>query len=393
MQMAPQGLMKSVASQLIEGHNGDVLTLSMRRLETIVGYSPTYEFGDVVREVTDADCVEVGDRQALEFSRRAYKLARLTTRSAGLARAVAPKPSVVRLKRDYKLFLPIFNHPYELYALASVPEWRSRCSLAACWINEVWVHLLPEYLLELLAQFDQVFLGTGNSVNEVGRMVGRPCSQLPMAADVLRFSSWPNPPVRSIDVCNIGRRSEITHAALVKLAAERKIGYYYDTITQQGVNAKQRIFHVKDHREHRLLLAQILQRSRYYVTHRSRINEPEYTGGNEEFSGRFFEGAAAGVIMIGQPPASPMFRTMFDWEDAVIPMPFDCPEIGLTLAELDRDTQRLAAIPARNISNAARRHDWLHRLKIVYSRFSLPATPGMNDREQRLVALSKFTQS
>src|SRR5580698_2021776 len=98
MQMAPQGLMKSVASQLIEGHNGDVLTLSMRRLETIVGYSPTYEFGDVVREVTDADCVEVGDRQALEFSRRAYKLARLTTRSAGLARAVAPKPSVVRLK-------------------------------------------------------------------------------------------------------------------------------------------------------------------------------------------------------------------------------------------------------------------------------------------------------
>ena len=43
-------------------------------------------------------------------------------------------------------------------------------------------------------------------------------SQLPVAADVLRFSSWPNPPVRSIDVCNIGRRSEITHAALIKLA-------------------------------------------------------------------------------------------------------------------------------------------------------------------------------
>ena len=380
--------MRNLGSQLIEGRNGDVLTLSMRRLETIVGYSPTYEFGDVVQEVTGADCIEVGDRQALELSRRVYKLVRLSTNSVRLGRAAAPRPSLIRLKRDYQLFMPIFNHPYELYALASVPEWRSRCRFAACWINEVWVHMLPAYLLELLAQFDQIYLATGNSVAEVGRIVGRPCNQLPMAADVLRFSSWPDPPARCIDVCNIGRRSEITHAALVKLAAARKIGYYYDTITQQGVNAKQRIFHVKDHREHRLLLAQILQRSRYYIAHRSRINEPEYTGNNEEFSGRFFEGAAAGTILIGQAPRSEIFRTMFDWDDAVIPMPFDCPDIGQKLAELDADSQRLAAIPARNIGNAALRHDWLHRLQAVYTRFSLPPTPGMNDRDQRLLALA-----
>jgi hypothetical protein len=53
----------------------------------------------------------------------------------------------------------------------------------------------------------------------------------------------------------------------------------------------------RDHREHRLLLAQILQPSRYYITHRSRANEPEYTGKNEAFSGRFLEGAASGAML------------------------------------------------------------------------------------------------
>jgi hypothetical protein len=74
--------------------------------------------------------------------------------------------------------------------------------------------------------------------------------------------------------------------------------------------------------ERQLLLTQTFQRNRYYIAHRSRINEPEYTG-----------------------------------------------------------------------SNTALRHDWLHRLKTVFSRFSLAMTPGMNDREQRLVALSKCAQS
>src|SRR6186713_3383017 len=130
-------------ARLMPGGGGNVLLFSMRRIADLVAYSMTYEFEDVVAEVTAADRVEAGAQEALEFSRRAYKLVRYATGSGGLARAVAPGPPGVRLQRDYELFFPTFNNAWELFALASVPGWRDRCRVAACFIAEVWAHQLP----------------------------------------------------------------------------------------------------------------------------------------------------------------------------------------------------------------------------------------------------------
>ena len=57
------------------------------------------------------------------------------------------------------IFFPVFSHTYELYSLATIPNWRQRCRKAACFITEVWSDMLPEYLLELLSAFDHVFIG------------------------------------------------------------------------------------------------------------------------------------------------------------------------------------------------------------------------------------------
>jgi len=148
----------------------------MRRLADLVAFCLMYEFEDVVAEVTGADRVEPGGQDSLEFSRRTYKLARAVTGSRRLARAFSTGPSTVRLDRDYELFFPVFNNPFELFALRNLPGWRDRCRVAACFVSELWAHLLPGYLLELLAEFDHVFLGVRHPVAEVARMVGRPCS-------------------------------------------------------------------------------------------------------------------------------------------------------------------------------------------------------------------------
>ena len=361
----------------------------MRRLATLVAYCAQYEFEDVICEVTGADRVEAGGEAALELSRRAYKLVRAASRSVRLARSVAPSPATVVLGREYDLFLPIFNNAYELYALATVPDWRRRCKIAACFVTEVWAHLLPEYLLELLGQFDHVFVGMRHSVEEVSRITGRPCSYLPQGADVLRFSPWPDPPQRGIDVCNIGRRSAVSHEALASLAAARRIFYYFDTfVGGAGKDRKQRTFHVANPQQHRLLLANLLQRSRYYIANRSRINEPENTGSHEELSGRFYEGAAAGAVMLGEPPNTEEFRLQFGWPDAVIRVPFDCPDFAAVLADLDRDPSRLARIRRDNASNAARHHDWLHRLEAIFATLGIEPTAGMLERRRRLSELA-----
>ena len=378
-------------TRLVPGDGGSVLLLSMRRLNDLVAFCMQYEFEDIVADLTGADRIDAGDREALELSRRTYRLARFATRSRRFARASASRPSTVRLQRDYELFFPVFNYAHELYALATVPDWRKRCRVAACFINEVWADLLPEYLLELLAEFDHVFLGMRHPVDEVARIIGRPCTYLPPASDVLRFSPYPEQPERAIDVCNIGRRSAVTHDALIRLAADRRLFYYYDTIAASGAGGKQRTFGVDSASEHRLLLASLLQRSRYFIANRSRANQPESTMGRDEISGRFFEGAAAGTVMLGEPPATAEFKSQFDWSDAVIRLPFDSPDVGEVLVELDRDPQRLARIRRDNVCNAALRHDWLNRLRTVFETVGIPPTSGMLEREKDLHALAALT--
>ena len=375
-------------ARLVPRRGGNVLLLSMRGLADLVAYCLQYEFEDVVADVTGADRVDVGDRDALEFSRRAYKLARFTTGSRSFARAFAPRPSTVKLERDYDLFFPVFNSPWELFALATVPHWRQRCRVAACFVNEIWASDLPGYLLELLAEFDHVFVGLRHPIGELARIIGRPCSYLPLAVDVLRFAPLPDAPLRAIDVCNIGRRSPVTHGALARLASDRRIFYYYDTVAASGHGQRQRTFHVDDASEHRLLLASILQRSRFFIANRALVNESEVTRGRHEISGRFYEGAAAGTVMLGEAPRTEEFRTQFDWADAVIPLPFDSPDVERLLVELDRDPQRLARISRENVRNAALRHDWGHRLRTVFETLGIPPTEGMLEREKRLGAIA-----
>jgi hypothetical protein len=364
---------------------GKVLLLSQRRIADLVAFCLSYEFEDTFAAVTGAQRIDVTDLPALEFSRRAYKLARLVTGSPKLARRLAPYPrSKVVLERDFELFFPVFSHTHELYSLATIPNWRQCCHKAACFITEVWSDLMPEYLFELLSAFDHVFLGHRHCVQDVARITGRPCTYLPLAVDVPRFAPASLDQSRPIDVCNIGRRSPVTHQALLKEAERQQSFYYYDTVAASGADLKQRTFRVDSPREHRGMLATILKHSCYYIVNRSYVNQPEFTAGRDEISARFYEGAAAGTVMIGEAPRTEEFKRQFDWPDAVIHVPFDSPDIGPILADLNRDPERLCAVRRNNVREAALRHDWLYRIRVVFDALGLAPTEEMRARGQLL---------
>jgi hypothetical protein len=371
---------------------GKVLLLSQRRIADVVAYCLAYEYEDTFAAVTDAQRIDATDLPALEFSRRAYKLARLASGSPRLARRLVPYPrSKVILERDFELFFPVFSLPYQLYSLAMIPNWRKRCRKAACFITEVWSDLLPEYLLELLSAFDHIFLGHRHGVPDVARVTGRPCTYLPLAVDVLRFTPASLNQPRPINVCNIGRRSPITHQALLEEAERQQSFYYYDTVAASGADLKHRTFRVDSPHEHRRMLATILKHSCYYIANRSYVNKPEFTAGREEISARFYEGAAAGTVMIGEAPRTEEFKRQFDWPDAVIHVPFDSPDIGRILADLNSDPERLRTVRCNNAREAALRHDWLHRIQVVFDALDLETTEDMRARAKQLDQIaSKF---
>jgi len=365
--------------------DSNLLLLSLRQVEDVVAYCAQYEFEDVISSVADADMAAPRTLRGVELSRKAYKLVRYASGSRRLAKALVPSLAARPLEKDYELFLPVFSHPYQLFSLSCVPGWRKRCRKAACFIVEAWDHMLPGYLLELLSEFDHVFIAAQHVIGTVSKMIGRPCSYMPQGVDALRFSPWPDPPPRSIDVCNIGRRSPVTHEKLLEAARQRRIFYYYDTIKPA---ASQVTFHVSNGPEHRLLLANLLKRSRYFIANRARANQPEMIRGRDEIAGRFFEGVAAGAVVLGDPPGIDEFRERFDWPDAVVPMPFDAPDVAKRIEELDADPARQARIRKDNVANALLRHDWVHRLRTILESVGVAPPPRMLAREARLRSLA-----
>lgn len=363
------------------------LLMSQRRIAKLVAYCAAYEFEDTLAAVTDAARFDVDDFAGLEFSRRAYKAVRLVSGSRRLARQLAPVPKCrFELAGEFDLFFPVFSHAFELYSLATIPDWRKRCQKAACYIVEAGSNELPAYLLELLNQFDHVFIGTQKFASDLARLTSAPCSFLPLAADVLRFT--PDKPfaARPIAICNIGRRSTITHRALLERPGDASF-YYFDTVAASGSDRTHRTFQVDDPRDHRIMLATLAKNSRYFIANRSYVNDSEFKD-RDEISGRFYEGAAAGAVLVGEPPRNAEFRRQFDWQDAVIGLPFDSPEVCRILAELDEQPERLQAASRTNAREAALRHDWSHRIRSVFAALGLEPTPGMQARQHQLLQIT-----
>ncbi|WP_204141721.1 glycosyltransferase [Halomicronema sp. CCY15110] len=366
------------------------LMFTVRDFATLVGYSYLYEFEDACADVLDAKLVKLSHYDELNRYRRLYKYAsrvmKLGGRTGSLADSLVKSSLRQPLNESYDFFFATLNNVFELFTLMVLGDWRKKCDKAACYITEVRVNDFPEceYLLDFLRDFDHIFLGTRQCVDEVASLTGRPCSYLPISADTLRFRPFNLQSRPAIDCANLGRRSAITHQALMDYTQSQNLFYYYDTASISNVvNAKQQqTFVVKDPAEHRMLLANILKNSCYFIANRSRANETEVA--YSEISSRFFEGAAAGTVMLGIAPDTEEFHQNFDWQDAIIPIPFDCPNIADIIQSLNSQPERLEIIRRQNVSQAMLRHDSVHRLQKVFETLNLAPTPKMLQRVDTL---------
>jgi hypothetical protein len=253
------------------------------------------------------------------------------------------------------------------------------------WLDELYVAGFArcKYWLPALAQFDHIAIGQESSVAELSRMLGRKCHWVPTAVEVTRFNPYPNPPDRVIDALSIGRRFEGIHDALRKATARQRVFYVYDTLIGPSIA-------VRDHSQHREMLANMMKRSKFFVVGPGMMGEAE--AGREPIVGlRFYEGTAAGAVLIGQSPNCTAFQTLFGWDDVVIKMHPDGSDTLEVLRDLMAEPDRMRAISRRNAFEAAHRHDWVYRWKHIYQLAGLSPTPAMESREQYLHALAELT--
>ena len=341
-----------------------------------------YQAEDVFSDCDDVElvAVEPGDRfRTVERWHRRLVWRDISKRLA----YVNPGLRSTRLTTDYDLLFVHCQTWWELFYLNAIDGWRDHCKTSVCWIEEMWASELPHYKhwIKSLKRFDHVLLGLAGSVKPVSEAIEKQCHYLPTAVDALRFTPYPTPPARVIDVYSLGRRQEKVHQSLLRLAETGKIFYLYDTI-QSGKST------APDYRQHRELLANLAKRSRYFVVAPAKVDSPGETQGQIEIGLRYYEASAAGAIMLGQSADCESFRRMFGWPDSVIEIKPDGSDVTDILKSLSGEPDRLSEISRRNAAEALRRHDWAYRWTDVLDIAGLKPAPALQARKHRLRELA-----
>ncbi|SDF94255.1 Glycosyl transferases group 1 [Limimonas halophila] len=334
-----------------------------------------FEFEDVVCEMESADLLAPASDGHSTFMRKARN--KISDRTS--LYSIMPRGTTTRLdNRSYDIGFFLFQFVPDLVRFDLLSGWRRRTHLAVCVIEELWARDIPRFRHKLsqLKAFDLVFCCCYHSIEPLAEAIGREVLYLPPAVDVLRFMPTAQAQNRAIDVCSIGRRSPITHRALIKQTIDNGLFYHFDSVRGP--------MYARNPRDHRLLLANLVKHSQYFIANVAKIDQTHETDAQPEIGQRFFEGMAGGAVLLGQPPKTAIFDQLFDWPDAVIEIPFDCPGIAEVLAELNAQPARLRRIRQDNLAGTARRHDWMHRWQTILETAGLPPTPAMRERARTL---------
>ena len=345
-----------------------------------------YEAQDVLLEIDDVDLIRLEPSWGFRFRDKWQR--RLLFRDVSRSLLFRnPGLQKVRLTQEYDLFVAVCQNYWDLLYINAIDGWKDHCKTSVCWIDEVWASDISicKHWFEAFRRFDYVFVGYSGTAAPLSQAINRTCRWLPCAVDTIRFSPYPIPPARVIDVYSMGRRWPGIHDALLQASADREIFYSYDTFPGMANMAPY------DHKQHRDLFANVAKRSRYFMVSPGKMDRPKETEGQIEIGYRYYEGAASGAVMIGQPPECKAFREVFPWPDVVIPIQPDGSDVMQVLARLDSEPERVAAISRRNASEALLRHDWVYRWKEIFRVAGIETSPAMAERERRLKELADLT--
>jgi Glycosyl transferases group 1 len=337
---------------------------------------PHFEFEDIISQVDSADLLA----PQADPSRSRYKLAKQIRYHAPFS--LNPGIQKIQVKQSYDLFMAVCGVPTDLLMIdAAFGQWRDVCKTSVCLIDEIWANQIAPYdsFLRILERFDVVMLYYSQTVGPLAERIGPKCFFLPPGIDTVAFCPYPQQPSRVVDVCSIGRRGEVTHQRLLKMASENGLFYLHDSISGSAAI---------DSREHRTLFANIAKRSRYFIVNPGYIDRPDIRGTQIEASNRYYEGAASGAILIGERPNNEVFETLFDWPDALIHLPYNSDNIDAVIHELDKDPERQERICRTNVARALMKHDWVYRWEAILNAAGLEPMPELFRRKERLKDLA-----
>ncbi len=316
--------------------------LSERCARPRPGWDPIIEFEDVAAQACDAKLIAP---QHHRFWRRPYR--RLLRRYPG------PYVRQPRLHASEvpDVLLVVACTPVGIAQVQAIPGWRRSPLVIAYVIDSFDMDQYPA----VTRQLDHVFTPIDTDASIIERRFGVPTSVIPVATDVMRQPDDDSP--RPIDLVAYGRQP---YAYLESFRSVDDI-IFRDMLP--GVDAERHVFWEELRRAKLAAAFNTLT-----PVCRGRI----FT--HSILTPRWFEALAAGCIVIGRRPRTPLADRILCWEDATIELP-DADASPTFVRNLLNDAPRLTAARERNREHLLRGHDWRHRLRDMFEVLGLPL-PG-----------------
>jgi hypothetical protein len=287
--------------------------------------------------------------------------------------------------KRFELFFIFCQNENDIRYLKGFSDWSNKGRVTACWIDELWLHHAQTYpkQTELLRPFDFLFLTFRETANYL-RDQGLNAFYIPPGVDTVRYCPYPHFPERTIDVMAMGRKAPKTHRRLLELSESGRIHYVFDTSTLPNIESAF---------EHRGMMANQIKRTKLFLVQKAKADEPNQTKGQVEIGSRFFEGVAAGAVLVGDLSDSPAFQDHFNWEDAIIRLPYDSDEIDRLFEVVGTDRTRMSKIQRQNVIQSLLRHDWVYRWEFILKTIGLDITSAMMARKEKLAQIAAFMEN
>lgn len=361
-----------------------VAVLSLRNVENHVARAGGYEYEDVIAEKLDEANILLPSHGS--FSRHALRANSFIHRYSPIEPRLGFLGKQVALKQNHELFFFNPAQPRDLSYLSAVPDWRKHSRFAICCLQELWADDIPKlgHTLDILNKFDHITSPFYHTTEILRAHLSVPVTYLPWGVDTVLFNPGPCPPRRAIDFCCIGEIADTTHSNLIDYTDTTGRFYFYNTITGRHS--------ILSHRAHRHNYANILKRSHFFLTYHAKIARKDERGTQKEFGLRYFEGTAAGTILLGDRVHNPAFDEYLAWPDSVIEAPFGTQDIVRITEQIEKNPDRIKAARRHNVIEALNRHDYLYRWEKVLQIAGMSMTLKMDTRRKKLTELAAVAQ-
>jgi len=325
------------------------------------GWQPLYEFEDILCRLSNATLLTPRRRSPIRHGGRLRR--RILSEYKPISVAVNLHNSTVA-----KVLLVVAPTPRGLDMVRSIPMWRSKFDIIACYICDSYHYDQYPAHTQL---FDHLFVPIQESVEPVAAAHNVPVHLLPFGADVLHCGCVSNK--RPIDIMAYGRQPTDFTDAFAK---------YYNSLGNGRIflHSTTKRHYVPDWKQDRAVFWKLLRRSQVALAFDTLIQGAHSrTIPFSILTPRWFECLAAGCVVVGKRPRVPLASELLNWSDAIIDLP-ETPKGAIKFVDdLLCDQRHLNQIRKKNINKMASSHDWRFRIEMLFNTLQIPIPQSLQN--------------